>query len=74
MNFFKAFYLINFSKEFKKFRYEYLSKSPEIFFQDGRRILSVEEKQFIQLLEIRIARCENKIRRKSQNTRKWKKK
>lgn len=54
--YFRAFFVITFSKEFKKFESDYLGKSPEIFFMDGERIFSEKEEFFMTV----IKKCYNK--------------
>ncbi len=54
--YFKAFLLITFSKDFKKFEDEYFGVSPEIFYMDGERKFSEKEKKYMEI----IKKCYNK--------------
>lgn len=54
--YFKAFLLITFSKEFKKFEEEYFGVNPEIFYKYGEKNFSEKEKNYMEI----IRKCYNK--------------
>ena len=46
----KKWFIVNFSKSFKRFKNEYLSLSPEQFYRDGERKFSQKEKFYLKIL------------------------
>lgn len=44
-------YTVNFSKDFKKFKAEYTESESEIFWQDGERILTEKEIEYLKIID-----------------------